>query len=971
MTTPGDASPRPGARGRARDHDLPQRILAVSHRASGPSPWIAVVATLVAACADPAPGPVQPVVPEAAADAQAAAGAAGANSTGPGVCGRTPQVRDALAAATGRANCADVTAADLAAVFHLDLTGSYDPTTTPKIVELRSGDFQGLTNLTSLALRNNEIGSLPPGVFSGLSKLNTLDLAENRLAALPEGAFRGLDELWTISLTENLLTELPPDAFRGLGSLSALDLSFNRLRTLPPGVFDDQDSLRFLQLSANRLGALPDDVFDGTPALADLQLDGNQLAQWPAAVRNRATLRGLWMGGNLLRSVPSDALDGLDALERLDLSRNQLVSLPAGLFRGVSGLRLLWLEHNPGSPFVLEVKLERVGDPNPSAPGTARLRAVVVEGAPFALRTQLRVAGGSLSTPVVEIAAGAVSSEEFEATNAAGSSLAVTAVPPPLPGGDACQDSCSTGLESGAGEPLVLVNPPTARVSVSSLHLVQSAQSLDGRTPLVAGRQALLRVFATSDSANAFRPSVRATFFVNGRAAQAISLERPEVGIPTDAPQSRLARTFNATVPGSVLQPGVEMVVELDPERTLPLVPGSVRRVPAEGRSTLDVRRVPPLKMTMVPISFAWEPNAAMNEPVAEVAREFVAGRSDERLRFVRALLPVADIDLKVREPYFSEADTTELGAVTILEEVQLLRHLEAGGTDEHYHGLFARPRFVHREGFWHFLGVAFQPGYSGITLSHARDGGVHPELGQTLAHELGHNMSLGHAPCGGPDGVDEEFPYMEASVGQWGFEFAGPAWPARLVDPARHVDLMSYCRPYWISDYNFSKAMRFRTEQGSQGRSPGAVRSVLLRGGARNGRLRLEPALVWDARPKLPSRPGTYRLAGLDANGREVFSFSFEPDALNHGGGRSFLFAVPMRAEWETALQGFALRGPEGVATVDVEASRRLAVFTYPGGEGRAARIRGIAREWGGALPAGLGTAAAVDVRFGWPQRE
>lgn len=895
-----------------------------------------------------------------------------ANSTGTGVCGRTPQVSDALVAATGRTKCADVTVADLETVFFLDLTGSDESAAAPKIAALRSGDFQGLTNLGALLLRANQIQVLPPDVFSGLSKLNTLDLAENRLDALPGGVLRGLVGLWTLSLAENRLTELPADAFEGLAALTSLDLSYNELRVLPPGAFDDLGSLEFLQLSANRLEDLPDDAFGGASALADLQLDGNRLAQWPAsAFRGLPALQSLWMGGNQLRSAPAGVLEGLGALRRLDLSRNLLPSLPAGFFRGAAGLEMLWLDGNPGAPFVLEAKLERIGDPDPASPGDARIRATVVEGAPFDLRVPLRVTGGALSAPVAVIAAGAVASGEIAARNAVGSSLAVTPLPPAVPGGDACDASaCATGLQPAAGDPLVLVDPPTARLSVPTVHLVQSTQSLDGRTPLVAGRQALLRVFATTDSVNSFRPSARATFFVNGQAAHAISLETPAAGIPTDAPQGRLARTFNATVPGSALRPGVEMVVELDPERALPLAPGSVRRIPAEGRAVLDVRRVPPLKLTVVPIHFAWEPNAATNAPVAAVAREFATGRSDERLRFVRALLPVAEVEVKVREPYFSVADTTELGAIALLEEVQLLRHVEAGGTDEHYHGLFARPRFVHRQGFWRFLGVAFQPGYSGLTLSHAGDGTVHPELELTLAHEIGHNMSLGHAPCGRPEGVDEHFPYQEASVGQWGFEFAGPAWPERLVDPARHVDLMSYCRPYWISDYNFSKAMRFRAERASPAGSR-AVRSILLRGGARDGRLRLEPALVWNAPPKLPSRPGAYTLAGLGADGSEIFSFSFEPDALNHGGGRSFLFAVPMRAGWETALESFALHGPEGVATVEVEASRGLAVFTYPGDEDRAARIRGIAREWGGALPAGLDAAGAVDVRFGWPPGE
>lgn len=920
------------------------------------------------ACGAP-DAPVVPPDPHGDA-AEAAVPPPATDSAAEGVCGRTPQVRDALVVAADRPNCAAVTAEDLASIFWLNLIGSDDPTATPKITALRSGDFRGLTSLGGLLLRNNQLAALPVDLFAGLSRLSTLDLAENQLAALSPGVFAGLSELRTLSLAANQLESLVAETFAGLLRLSSLDLAFNQIRAVPDGLFADLSALQSLQLSGNRLEDLPAGAFEGAALLSDLQLADNLLGRWPAdALHSLPNLEFLWIGGNRLSTLPGGVLERLPALRYLDLSRNAIESLAPGFFGGASGLRLLWLAGNPGAPFSLTVELERLGAPNPSAPNQARIRAALAEGAPFALRIPLVVAGGSLSAAHATIPAGDSTSRPVGVVNAPGSSLAVTALPPVLPADECPGLECFTGFKPAAGDPLVLANPRAAKVSVPAVHLIQATQSLDGRVPLVAGRRALLRVFATSDSANAFRPTARATFFLGGRVVHEASLPAPPAGIPTELAQGRLARTFNATVPGSVLQPGVEMVVELDPDRALPLTPGSVRRIPAEGAAALDVRRASPLELTVVPIQYAWDVNAELNAAVAETARELATGRSEEHLRFARALLPVPDVHVQVREPYFTDADTSEWGPIALLEEVQLLRHLEADD-EEHYHGLFAVPRFVHREAFWAFLGVAFQPGYSGITLSHGRDGAVHPELGQTLAHELGHNMSLGHAPCGSPADVDNEFPYPHASVGRWGFEFAGPSWPARLIDPARHVDLMSYCRPYWISDYNVAKAMRFRAEHAPPRPARRPIRSLLLWGGVADGRLRLEPALAWNARPKLPARPGAYRLTGLGASGAELFSLSFEPDDLDHGGGRSFLFAVPFEPAWEAALQGVALRGPEGVATVEIEASRRMAVFTYAAvpGEGPP-RIRGISRDWNGALPTGMREPGAVEVRFGWPE--
>lgn len=889
--------------------------------------WLLALSWL-AACGAP-DAPVVPTVPAVPTDAQADPLATvpppTANSAATGVCGRTPQVHDALVAAANRPNCADVTAADLASVFWLDLSGGDDPAAEPQITALRSGDFQGLTSLESLLLRNNQLVALPPDLFSDLARLHTLDLAENQLVALPPGAFQSLSQLRTLSLAANRIASLPADIFAELRRLSSLDLALN-----------------------------------------------NHLERWPAdALRGLPSLEQLWIGDNRLPALPSGALETLPALRYLDLSRNAIESLSPGSFRGASGLRLLWLAGNPGAPFHLTVKLERLPDPNPASPHEARIRAVLTEGAPFDLRIPLAAAGGSLSAAEATIPAGDAASPPVGVVGAPGSSLSVTALAPPPPSDGCMGTECFTGLELAAGDPLVLANPRAAKVLVPAVHLIQSTQSLDGEVPLVAGRRALLRVFATSDSANAFQPTARARFFLDGRVVHEAALTPPPAGIPTVLARGRLARTFNATIPGPVLQPGVEMAVELDPERALPLTPGSVRRIPAEGATPLNVRRARPLELTVVPIQYAWDANAHVNAAVAETARELATGRFDEGLRFARALLPVPEVNVRLREPYFTEADTSEWGAIALLEEIQLLRHLEADD-QEHYHGLLAVPRFVHREGFWGFLGVAFQPGYTGITVSHGRDGALHPELGQTLAHELGHNMSLGHAPCGGPAGVDEEFPYENASVGEWGFEFEGPGWPSRLVDPVRHADLMSYCRPYWISDYNVVKAMRFRAERAPLPQAQRPVRSLLLWGGVVDGRLRLEPALAWDARPKLPERPGDYRLTGLGAGGAELFSLSFEPDDLDHGGGRSFLFALPFEAAWGETLLGVALRGPEGVATVEIEASRRLAVFTYARSDDQGApRIRGISRDWSGSLPDGLTVPGAVEVRFGWPSRD
>ncbi len=108
---------------------------------------------------------------------------------------RTPQIRDAIVAVITEANSADeITATQLAAITNLNLRSA-------GIVELKPGDFSGLTGLTSLNLYDNQLSSLPEGIFEGLTALSSLRLGGNTVDPLPftitlekveEGQFRAV-----------------------------------------------------------------------------------------------------------------------------------------------------------------------------------------------------------------------------------------------------------------------------------------------------------------------------------------------------------------------------------------------------------------------------------------------------------------------------------------------------------------------------------------------------------------------------------------------------------------------------------------------------------------------------------------------------------------------------------------------------------------------------------------------------------
>ena len=873
-----------------------------------------------------------------------------------------------------------------------------------QLAELPPGVFSGLSNLEHLALSINALTELPPDVFSGLSNLEHLSLDRNAFTELPSGVFSGLSNLEHLSLDSNALTELPPAVFSGLSSLRYLGLS-NALTELPSGIFSGLSSLERLELDSNQLTQFTPGFFSGLSSLEHLSLGSNALTELPPGFfsglsslehlslhRNAFTelppdifsglssLEHLNLEGNALTELPPDFFSGLSSLEHLSLGSNALTELPPGVFSGLSNLESLSLGGNPGAPFMLTLELARTDSDDPVSPGPVTLEARLAEGAPFAMTIPLSARGGTLSTESVSLAAGATVSTGATLRPAGSGAVSVAGGPIPVvcvarsTSGPAC-----TGVDFIAGGPLVVANPSTVTLSVPAAYLTQGAQNLDGGVPLIAGRQALLRVFPTADELSTFRPEGQATFFAHGREVYRASLKPPALGIPTEVEvgESHLGQSFNVRIPGHVLQPGLEMVVQLDPGGTLPLKPGSRTRFPALGRLALDVRNVPRMHLTIVPVLYHTEANRSTNPQIEAATRDLTTTDSYGTLRYTRDILPIGDLNVKLREPYYTFADTTGSadsvlrGAYQILNEIEMLRHLEAG-EDEYYHGVYAWPNTERSD---RRCDPQCWPGGIARRSGHASVSGAISAVLAAFPHELGHNLSLPHAPCGDVRDFDPDFPYPDGSIGVWGHRFKPGAETGvgRLLHPDVYKDLMSYCSPSWISDYNFTKALTFRLAS-----SPAAFRqplvasqttsTLLLWGGVQDGDLRLEPTFVYDARVKLPEAPGPYRLTGLDAQGRRLFSLSFTPDELDHGGS-SFLFAVPFAPEWTEDLDRVTLTGPEGSTTLDRDTGERAALII----DRASGLVRTIARDWSdgdGALPAAMSANGQVEVIRGLPRR-
>ena len=452
--------------------------------------------------------------------------------------------------------------------------------------------------------------------------------------------------------------------------------------------------------------------------------------------------------------------------------------------------------------------------------------------------------------------------------------------------------------------------PNCARSDEAAAYLVQATQSLEYPVPLVAGEAALLRVFVTAEQeVNATMPPVRATFYRDGVEVHTANIGGQTTNIPYQVNEASLLNSANAVVPGSVVMPGLEVVVEIDPDQTLDTALGIATRLPQTGGTALNVRSVPPFELTLIP--FLWEEN-----PDRSVLTQTEGLSSESDLfRLTRDILPVNEFRLTVHEPVLTSVDPTSDASGKLGSETALIYAME--GAKGYYMAIF---RSVGHSGL---LGIAVIPGFISQSILD----------GNTIAHELGHNLDLLHAPGCGTGGPDPEYPYEDGAIGAWGYDFVNKS----LVSPATS-DLMTYCDPRWISDYSFTKALAHR----SQVESPPLAASytpptkgLLIWGGLdEDEKPFLEPAFVVSAPPSLPRIDGPYTLTGEDEHGNDLFSLPFGMPEYGCGGkGGAFAFILPVRDDWAGRLARIALSGPEGVSILDGEGglSATLLLETAP----------------------------------------
>ncbi len=337
---------------------------------------------------------------------------------------------------------------------------------------------------------------------------------------------------------------------------------------------------------------------------------------------------------------------------------------------------------------------------------------------------------------------------------------------------------------------------PTTELEIIRMGLFQSVQSSSNDVSLIAGKPAMLRVYAQSLQSTGEQPAATVTVEArrDGYYLGTLSLG-PRI-VSTNPEDDELASTFNFDLPTEWLNGQVTLTATIDPANALIEFD--------EGNNTLSApltfQDVPALDLTIVPIRYFDTRTGII----------FTQEAYDPITPWLLSAYSISEINVTLHAPLDFVGDL-RLGDdwSRLLNDLTALWAAEAGlGSAHVYYGLV--PNSAPGGQSW-FPGGISGMGWIGQRVSAGMDFG--DETGINAAHEIGHNFGRLHAPCGNPEDVDPDFPYPNALIGVYGVDTVEEV----ILAPEETHDVMSYCGPKWVSDYTYEALMRDQMIKGRQ----------------------------------------------------------------------------------------------------------------------------------------------------------
>lgn len=376
-------------------------------------------------------------------------------------------------------------------------------------------------------------------------------------------------------------------------------------------------------------------------------------------------------------------------------------------------------------------------------------------------------------------------------------------------GGDATNDGDDDATTQPKTPPLAagLAIDEVALYQVLKIDLVANGKAAKPSLPIIAGREALFRVFVRpTDTWKPRSVTARLTLTTKGQETTFESKRTP-AATSTDG---ALDSTFSFDVPAESIDASTTWKVGLFDLAKGAEEGDATAKWPRDDEevAALGAKSVERLKLRVVPIKTSNNLMADLGANALQSYREYL-----------RRMYPISDIDVAIAPAYTYSGTIPKAngdGWSAMLNNLTSKHKSDRAPDDTYYIGVF-RPsasftEFCRQGSCVSGLGYMLEdqyvhdvPEYKTSIIVGFTSADAHV-VQDSLPHEVGHNHGRKHAPCENrASDLDPNFPDKSGGIGTWGYDATNAVFfdPKASKTPPR--DVMSYCSPYWVSGYTYA----------------------------------------------------------------------------------------------------------------------------------------------------------------------